>query len=41
MAALALLSVEDLTHTLERLADFCADQITDRLRHDLDRTRER
>jgi hypothetical protein len=34
-AALADMSVEELSHTLERISDYCADRITDRLRSDL------
>jgi hypothetical protein len=34
-AALADTSVEDLVPTLERISDYCADLITDRLRADL------
>ncbi len=34
-AALAILSVDELTRALERLSDYCADEITGRLRADL------
>jgi hypothetical protein len=39
VAALAMLSVDDLTLTLQTLADYCADEITRHLRHDLEKVR--